>query len=62
LVFSYWSDNIGRKKSILISISICVLGNIIVSANTNLILASFGLLLSGAGANASINTTLCFFN
>lgn len=62
LVFSYLADNTGRKFSMLISLGVCVIGNILVSVSTNLPLASLGLLLSGGGANASINTSLCFFN
>ena len=62
LVFSYLSDNYGRKFSLLISLGVCVLGNILVSSSFDILMTSFGLFLSGGGANASCNISLCFFN
>jgi OCT family organic cation transporter-like MFS transporter 4/5 len=62
LLFSYLTDNYGRKLSLLVSIAVCVVGNILVSSSFNIVVASIGLFLSGGGANSSANTTLCFFN
>ncbi len=62
LIFSYITDSYGRKFSLLISITVCVVGNILVSSSFNIVVAAIGLFLSGGGANASANTSLCFFN
>lgn len=60
LLFSFFTDNFGRRKSILLSLGTCALGNLVLTLSPNLVIASLGLVLSGAGGNASINITFYF--
>jgi hypothetical protein len=54
------SDNLGRKKSLLLAQLVTAIGTIILSLSTNLSMAALGLILSGGGANSSIGMTFYF--
>ena len=60
IIFSYISDNYGRRRSLLIALTTEVIGTITVAASQNLAMASIGLILGGGGANASIGMTFYF--
>jgi len=61
IILSFLADNYGRKKTILISWTICVIGTIIVASSFNLYMAAVGFFLSGFGSDASIGLCLIFF-
>ncbi len=54
------SDNLGRRKSLLLAQIVTALGTVTLSLSSNLIMASIGLILSGGGANSSIGMTFYF--
>ena len=56
--FSFYSDNYGRRVTMLIAWGIATVGGLIILFSQNLITASIGLFLLGAGSDASIN--MCF--
>jgi MFS family permease len=58
ILFSFYSDNYGRRIAMLIAFGIATLGAIIMSVSMSLPLVAVGLFLLGAGADASIN--MCF--
>ncbi len=59
IVISFFSDNFGRRSSILVSWGICTLGTIIVACSFNIYMVAAGLFLCGCGSDAGIN--ICFF-
>ena len=59
LTLSILSDNIGRKKSLLISLGIAMSGIIITASSFNIYIAGIGLFLTGFGADVSVN--ICFY-
>lgn len=59
IVISFFSDNFGRRNSILVSWGITVLGTIIVAFSFNVYMVAAGLFLCGCGSDAGIN--ICFF-
>jgi MFS family permease len=61
LVVSFLVDNYGRKLALLISWGICTVGSIVVVFDSNIILVSIGLFLSGFGCDAANNITFLFF-
>jgi MFS family permease len=61
ILISFFSDNFGRRTSILLAWSATTLGAIIVSLSQNIYMAGFGLFLSGAGSDAAINICFYFF-
>ena len=52
-------DNIGRKKSFLISFGIATAGMILVGCAQNLVMVGIGLFFAGFGANSTVN--ICFY-
>lgn len=60
IIFSFLSDNLGRRKSMLIALLSTALGTIVLAISQNLPMAAIGLILSGAGANSSIGMTFYF--
>lgn len=60
IIFSMISDNLGRRKSLLLAQLVTAIGTIILSLSSNLPMAALGLVLSGGGANASIGMTFYF--
>jgi MFS family permease len=59
ILISFFSDNFGRRTSMLLAWATTTVGSIIVSLSQNIYMAAFGLFLSGAGSDAAIN--ICFF-
>jgi MFS family permease len=59
IVISFFSDNFGRKSSMVVSWAICTLGTIIVAFSVNIYMVAVGLFFSGCGCDAAIN--ICFF-
>lgn len=62
IILYFLADNFGRKKAILISWTICVIGTIIVATSFNLYMAAIGFFLSGFGSDASVGLCLIFFS
>jgi len=58
LLFSFYSDNFGRRITIMIAYGIATIGTLIVLFSVGLVTVSIGMFLLGAGADASIN--MCF--
>jgi len=59
IVISFFSDNFGRRTSMLVSWGTCTIGTIIVALSTNIYAVAAGLFFCGCGCDASIN--ICFF-
>jgi OCT family organic cation transporter-like MFS transporter 4/5 len=60
VVFSYVSDNIGRKKTIVTSLGISTVGSLLVVTGFNLPMIAVGVIMSGAGINVALSMALCF--
>ena len=60
--FSFFSDNFGRRSSILLAWGCTTLGGIILATSFNIPMAAFGLFLAGGGADAAINICFYFFS
>ena len=58
LLFSFYSDNFGRRITMIIAFGIATIGSLIILFSVGLVTVSIGLFLLGAGADASIN--MCF--
>lgn len=58
ILASLFTDKIGRKLTMCLSLGIAALGSLMMSVGTNLWLIGFGVILSGAGINVS--SSLCF--
>jgi OCT family organic cation transporter-like MFS transporter 4/5 len=61
ILVSFFADNFGRKKAMLVSWTICVIGTIIVATSFHIYMAAIGFFFSGFGSDASINICLFFF-
>lgn len=59
IAISFFSDNFGRRSSILVSWVICTVGAILVSVSPNVYVVAAGMFLCGCGCDAGIN--ICFF-
>ena len=60
IIFSYISDNFGRKKTMTLSLGLAMLGSIIVAIGYNLSMITVGVVMSGAGINVSAGTVFYF--
>lgn len=60
IIFSYISDNFGRKKTMTLSLGLATLGSIIVAVGYNMPMISIGVIMSGAGINVSAATVFYF--
>jgi MFS family permease len=60
LIFSYYSDKYGRKKSMILALLIAIVGNFIVSISINLLMAVIGLFFAGVGGNSSMTIVFYF--
>ena len=58
IIFSFYSDNYGRRITMLIAWGIATVGSLIILFSQNLVMVSIGMFMLGAGADASIN--MCF--
>lgn len=58
VLFSFYADNYGRRITLMLAFGLATLGTLILLFSQNLVTASIGLFLLGAGADASIN--MCF--
>ena len=61
IVLSFFSDNFGRRTSILIAWTLCTLGAIIMAVSFNLWMVVIGLFMCGCGAEAGINICFSFY-
>ena len=52
-ILSFITDNLGRKKSLVVSWSFLVLGSIILATSFNIMMASIGLFFAGFGFGAA---------
>ena len=59
IAISFFSDNFGRRSSILVSWFICTIGAIIVALSPNIYMIAVGMFFCGCGCDAGIN--ICFF-
>ena len=55
---SFFADNLGRKKSMVIGWGITTVGTILLALSTNLWMAGAGLFMAGLGSDSSIN--ICY--
>lgn len=62
IVVSLLNDNLGRKKSMQIALSVMLVGLLIVGVSWNLAIAQLGLFFTGFGIDSSINTALYFIS
>ena len=62
IIFSYVSDNFGRRKTMIMSLGLGTLGTIIVALGSNIIMISIGMIMSGAGINVSGGMLFCFLS
>ena len=60
IIFSYISDNFGRKKTMTLSLGLATLGSIIVAIGYNLGMVAVGAVMSGAGINVSAGMVFYF--
>lgn len=58
ILFSFYSDNYGRRITLIIAWGLATIGSLVVLFSQNLVMASIGMFLLGAGSDASIN--MCF--
>lgn len=58
IVFSFYSDNFGRRLTMLIAWGLATAGSLLVLFSVGLVMVSIGMFMLGAGADASIN--MCF--
>lgn len=61
IVILFFTDNYGRKLSVIMAWSITVVGLIILCASVNLPMAVVGLFLSGAGSESAIRISMAVF-
>ncbi len=59
LIFSYISDNFGRRTTMIIALTIATLGCILLSSGVNIPMIGIGMLFAGAGINTS--STIVFY-
>jgi MFS family permease len=60
IVFSFISDNLGRKITMSVSLGLTTLGSIMVVLGFNLSMISIGVIMSGAGINVASAITFCY--
>lgn len=53
IIFSYISDNFGRRKTMMFSLALGTLGTIVIALGYNITMISIGMVMSGAGINVS---------
>lgn len=58
IIFSYFSDNFGRRTTMIITLSVASLGCFLISTGFNLVVIVTGVVLAGAGINSS--SGMCF--
>ena len=58
LTFSFYSDNFGLRKTLLIVWGLATIGSFILLFSQNLIMVAIGFFCIGAGADAAVN--MCF--
>ena len=58
LVFSFFSDNYGRRKTLVVSSAIATVGCWIFLFSQNLVMVAIGLFMIGSGSDAAVN--MCF--
>lgn len=58
MLFSFYSDNYGRRITLLLAWGLAVIGTLLLLFSENLIMVAIGMFLLGAGADASVN--MCF--
>lgn len=58
VLFSLFTDNFGRRSTMIISLSSATIGSILISCAVNLVMVSIGLILVGGGINTA--TTIVF--
>ena len=61
LVFLYFTDNYGRKMSLLLTWTVTTIGIGLLCASVNLYMAVAGLFLAGAGCESAIRITMAVF-
>jgi MFS family permease len=62
LISSYVSDNYGRKKSIVIGLSISIFGYSLIVFAQNIYMALFGVIIAGFGGDGCCNISYCFIS
>lgn len=61
LFFSFFSDNYGRKRGLLVSWTLAVIGNIATPLSPNLLVVGISLFITGAGTSAAMRMMYSFF-
>lgn len=62
LVFSFVSDNYGRKKTMVIGWAVAILGYSLIVFASSIYIAVIGVVVSGFGADACTSMTIFFIN
>ena len=62
ILVSLLNDNIGRKRSIAIALTMSTIGVALITFSQSLIMAEIGLFITGFGIDSSINTALYFIS
>lgn len=62
VIFSYFSDNFGRKKAMVFSWASTLLGLIFLCFSNSLIVVAIGLFLTGAGCESNLRVNLAIIN
>lgn len=60
ILFSYISDNFGRRTTMSMSLGVATLGTILISTGFNLGMVAVGVILGGAGINVSAGMVFYF--
>ena len=61
LIISFFADNWGRRRSLLIGWVSVTIGAILVSCSVNIYMAAVGMFLCGFGSDVSVNIGFFFF-
>jgi hypothetical protein len=62
VVVSLLNDNLGRKRSMQVALTVMLCGLLMVGVSWSLLVAQVGLFFAGFGIDSSINTALYFIS
>jgi MFS family permease len=61
IAIAFISDNFGRRRALLITLSLVTVGSIIVGISSSLAMATVGLIIVGSGSGSCTVTAICYF-
>lgn len=62
LIMSWMNDNLGRRKSVLSGLGMCLVGVLLIATSVNLLMAEIGLFCAGIGIGPTGISVLCFIS